>query len=47
MPLKNFYKFEKIKQLTHETIKKNPNIKLIDMGVGEPDKWLMNLYVMC
>ena len=35
---KKLYKFEKIKQLTHETIKKNPNIKLIDMGVGEPDK---------
>ena len=29
---KKLYKFEKIKQLTHETIKKNPNIKLIDMG---------------
>ena len=35
---KKLYKFEKIKQLTHETIKKNPNIKLIDMGVGEPDQ---------
>ena len=35
---KKLYKFEKIKQLTYETIQKNPNIKLIDMGVGEPDK---------
>ena len=35
---KKLYKFEKIKQLTHETIKNNPDIKLIDMGVGEPDK---------
>ena len=35
---KKLYKFEKIKQLTHETIKKNPDIKLIDMGVGEPDR---------
>ena len=35
---KKLYKFEKIKQLTYEAIKKNPNIKLIDMGVGEPDK---------
>lgn len=35
---KKLYKFEKIKQLTNEVTKKNPNIKLIDMGVGEPDK---------
>lgn len=32
------YKFEKIKKVTLETKQKNPNIKLIDMGVGEPDK---------
>ena len=35
---KKIYKFEKIKQLTNEVTSKNPNIKLIDMGVGEPDK---------
>ena len=32
------YKFEKIKKVTKETQLKNPDIKLIDMGVGEPDK---------
>lgn len=32
------YKFEKIKKVTRETQLKNPDIKLIDMGVGEPDK---------
>lgn len=35
---KELYKFEKIKQLTKETTLKNPNVKLIDMGVGEPDQ---------
>ena len=40
---KKLYKFEKIKQLTNEVTKKNPNIKLIDMGVGEPDKSADNL----
>jgi len=35
---KKIYKFEKIKQLTNEVTSKNPSIKLIDMGVGEPDK---------
>ncbi len=35
---KKLYKFEKIKQLTNEVINKNPDIKLIDMGVGEPDR---------
>lgn len=31
------YKFEKIKRAKREGIKKNPHIKLIDLGVGEPD----------
>lgn len=31
------YKFEKIKRAKAEVRKKNPNVKLIDMGVGEPD----------
>lgn len=35
---KKLYKFEKIKQITKETTLKNPNIELIDMGVGEPDR---------
>ncbi|MDK2585277.1 LL-diaminopimelate aminotransferase [Romboutsia sedimentorum] len=35
---KKLYKFEKIKKLTKEVKLKNPNIKLIDMGVGEPDQ---------
>lgn len=32
------YKFEKIKKVTKEAQINNPNKKLIDMGVGEPDK---------
>lgn len=32
------YKFEKIKKMTNDTKLKNPEIQLIDMGVGEPDK---------
>lgn len=32
------YKFEKIKNMINETKKNNPDVKLIDMGVGEPDK---------
>ncbi|MEG1131827.1 MAG: LL-diaminopimelate aminotransferase [Romboutsia sp.] len=32
------YKFEKIKSLIKETKLRNPDKKLIDMGVGEPDK---------
>ncbi|MEG1310583.1 MAG: LL-diaminopimelate aminotransferase [Romboutsia sp.] len=35
---KELYKFEKIKKLTREAKLNNPNIKLIDMGVGEPDR---------
>ena len=35
---KTTYKFEKIKNLTQEVIAKNPGIRLIDMGVGEPDQ---------
>jgi len=33
----NIYKFEKIKKARRELKKRNPDIKLIDMGVGEPD----------
>ena len=32
------YKFEKIKRQTEETKLKNPNLSLINMGIGEPDK---------
>lgn len=32
------YKFEKIKRAKAAAIKENPNIELIDMGVGEPDQ---------
>ncbi|RDY26521.1 LL-diaminopimelate aminotransferase [Romboutsia weinsteinii] len=32
------YKFEKIKKVTNETRIRRPDITLIDMGVGEPDK---------
>ncbi|PAV29424.1 aspartate aminotransferase [Virgibacillus profundi] len=31
------YKFEKIKRTKREAIEANPNMKLIDLGVGEPD----------
>ena len=31
------YKFEKIKRAKREAQAKNPGMKLIDMGVGEPD----------
>lgn len=31
------YKFEKIKRAKREAMAKNPGVKLIDMGVGEPD----------
>ena len=31
------YKFERIKRAKSIAIKKNPNMPLIDMGVGEPD----------
>ena len=31
------YKFEKIRQAKEAAIKNNPDIPLIDMGVGEPD----------
>lgn len=34
----NLYKFEKIKKITKEVKSKFPDTKLIDMGVGEPDK---------
>ncbi len=32
------YKFEKIKQAKREALAKNPTRKIIDMGVGEPDR---------
>ena len=32
------YKFEKLKKITKEAELKNPDLPLIDMGVGEPDK---------
>ncbi|WP_017755480.1 LL-diaminopimelate aminotransferase [Calidifontibacillus oryziterrae] len=32
------YKFEKIKRAKRRAIKANPNIELIDLGVGEPDE---------
>ncbi len=32
------YKFAKIKSLKAEALRENPGVRLIDMGVGEPDK---------
>lgn len=32
------YKFEKIKRAKAKAIKSNPNLEIIDFGVGEPDK---------
>ena len=32
------YKFEKIKRAKEEAIRKHPDIPIIDMGVGEPDR---------
>lgn len=32
------YKFEKIKQVKREALKRNPLIELIDLGVGEPNE---------
>ena len=32
------YKFEKIKRAKVKAIKSNPNLEIIDFGVGEPDK---------
>ena len=31
------YKFERIKREKRAAIKKNPDMELIDLGVGEPD----------
>lgn len=39
------YKFEKIKKITTEVKSKFPDINLIDMGVGEPDKMADNSIV--
>lgn len=35
----DIYKFEKIKRAKAEARIKNPTMKLIDLGVGEPDSW--------
>ena len=32
------YKFEKIKRAKEEAMKNHPDIPIIDMGVGEPDR---------
>ena len=32
------YKFEKIKRAKAKAIKNNPDMEIIDFGVGEPDK---------
>ena len=32
------YKFEKLKKITKDAQLKNPGIKLINLGVGEPDR---------
>lgn len=34
----DIFKFEKIKRAKREAKKNNPSVKLIDMGIGEPDK---------
>ena len=34
----DIFKFEKIKRAKREAEKNNPSVKLIDMGIGEPDK---------
>ena len=39
------YKFEKIKRAKREAKKKNPNIELLDFGVGEPDEMASNMVV--
>lgn len=39
---RKLYKFEKIKKITREVKSKNPNIKIIDMSVGEPDRMADN-----
>ncbi|MDY6967381.1 MAG: LL-diaminopimelate aminotransferase [Spirochaetota bacterium] len=39
------YKFEKIKRAKREAAKKNPGIKLIDLGVGEPDEKAFNIVI--
>ncbi|MBI5493306.1 MAG: LL-diaminopimelate aminotransferase [Deltaproteobacteria bacterium] len=39
------YKFEKIKRAKAEAKKKNPNVELLDFGVGEPDEMAFPLVV--
>lgn len=39
------YKFEKIKRAKREAVKKNPDMPLIDLGVGEPDDRAFDIVV--
>ncbi len=39
------YKFEKIKRAKAEARKNNPNVELLDFGVGEPDEMALPLVV--
>ncbi|MDY6933497.1 MAG: LL-diaminopimelate aminotransferase [Spirochaetota bacterium] len=39
------YKFEKIKRAKREALNKNPGIKLIDLGVGEPDEKAFDIVI--
>src|SRR5690554_4020146 len=42
---KTLYKFEKIKQAQRQTKLDNPNLEIIDLGVGEPD-WMADAEVV-
>jgi len=39
------YKFEKIKRAKRATMKSNPGIDLLDMGVGEPDEKAFDIVI--
>ncbi len=39
------YKFEKIKRAKREAVKNNPGVKLIDLGVGEPDERAFDIVI--
>ncbi|MBN2039022.1 MAG: LL-diaminopimelate aminotransferase [Spirochaetes bacterium] len=39
------YKFEKIKRAKREAVKNNPGMKLIDLGVGEPDETAFDIVI--
>ncbi len=39
------YKFEKIKRAKREAAQKNPGVKLIDLGVGEPDEKAFDIVI--